>query len=89
LAFSDVKLQSDKAAALIDAIAQASAEQAEGVNQLNTGITELDKVTQDNAASAEQIASTAGELSSQSAQLSQIVEKLSVFVDGRRNGNVG
>ena len=43
-------------------VASASKEQSQGIEQVNTAVTEMDKVTQSNAASAEEGASAAKEL---------------------------
>jgi hypothetical protein len=64
------------------AIAAASKEQAQGIGQVNTAVAEMDKVTQSNAASAEESASAAEELSSQSVQLTEMVGELETLVGG-------
>ena len=46
-------------------IAEASSEQAQGVSQLNTAISQMDQVTQSNAAIAEETASGSKEFGSQ------------------------
>ena len=53
----------NKVAELINDIATASHEQAEGVSQINTTVTHLDQLTQQNAANAEQSAAASEELS--------------------------
>ncbi len=58
-----------KTAELIQEVSAASREQATGIEQSNKALQDLDRVTQQNAAAAEQMAATAGELSSQSRQL--------------------
>lgn len=64
-----------KATDLMGEIAAASKEQSEGINQINQGLGQLDKVTQQNTATAEEAASASVELSSQSAYLKDMVEK--------------
>jgi methyl-accepting chemotaxis protein len=61
---------------LIAEIATASEEQSQGVGQINTAITQMDKVTQGNASSAEETASAAEELNAQSMTLKEAVEEL-------------
>ena len=62
-------------------IAAASAEQSAGIEQVNQAITQMDEVTQQNAALVEEAAAAAESLQNQAAQL---VEAVSVFqVDGR------
>ncbi|MDD2760380.1 MAG: methyl-accepting chemotaxis protein [Methylomonas sp.] len=62
-----------KTADLVQEINAASIEQASGVNQINDAMRQLDKATQHNAASAEELAATAEELNGQAAQLQQAV----------------
>ncbi|MHC4611781.1 MAG: methyl-accepting chemotaxis protein, partial [Planctomycetota bacterium] len=50
---------------LLNGITQASEEQAQGVEQVNTAVGQMDKVTQQNAAGAEECASASEELSAQ------------------------
>ncbi|NCD32916.1 MAG: HAMP domain-containing protein [Spartobacteria bacterium] len=54
-----------KAADLVGEIAAASNEQAESVAQINVGLTQVDQVTQQNTANAEETAAAAEELSGQ------------------------
>lgn len=54
---------------LIDGIATSSNEQAHGIEQINQGLSQIDRVTQSNTANAEQSAAASEELSSQAEQL--------------------
>jgi len=54
--FGDVTVNSDKAKGLVEEISAASNEQAQGIEQINKAVSEMDKVTQQNAAGAEQLA---------------------------------
>ena len=72
-----------KTADIVEEISTASGEQAQGIDQVNTALSQMDKVTQNNAASAEESASAAGELRSQSRKMSQIVNKLVKFTGSR------
>ena len=67
---------------LVAEIATASQEQAHGISQVSTVVTEMDKVTQDTAANAEESASAAEEMHAQAQQMRGYVEELSVVVDG-------
>ncbi len=58
---------------LIDEIASASAEQVEGIDQVSKALKQIDQVTQANAASAEQSAAAADQLSSQASYLQKMV----------------
>ncbi len=68
---------------MLSGIAQASDEQAQGVDQISTAAAEMDKVTQQNAAGAEECASAAEELASQSESLTGMVNDLLTLVGGR------
>ncbi|MCP3952943.1 MAG: hypothetical protein GY697_12110 [Desulfobacterales bacterium] len=52
-AFGQVAESAGKVGELVGEIAAASNEQAQGIGQVNTAVTEMDKVTQQNAATAE------------------------------------
>ena len=67
---------------LIDGIAQASQEQAQGVDQLNSAVSQMDRVTQQTAAGAEESASASQELASQAHTLQSIVNDLATMVGG-------
>jgi methyl-accepting chemotaxis protein len=68
-------------------IAAASQEQAQGIEQINKAVAEMDKVVQRNAASAEESASASEEMSAQTEQMKSHVLELIVLVGGRGNGN--
>ncbi|MCP3952658.1 MAG: methyl-accepting chemotaxis protein, partial [Desulfobacterales bacterium] len=61
-AFSQVADSAGKVGELVGEIAAASNEQAQGIGQVNTAVTEMDKVTQQNAANAEESASASEEM---------------------------
>ena len=69
-------------AELLAGISKASGEQAQGVDQINTAVSQMDKVTQQNAAGAEESASAAEQLSAQAQTLKQVVDELTVLVRG-------
>jgi methyl-accepting chemotaxis protein len=62
-----------KTAELVQEVSAASREQSTGIDQTNKALQDLDRVTQQNAAAAEQMAATAGELSNQAQQLQAAV----------------
>jgi len=62
-----------KTADLVQEVTAASAEQASGVAQINRAMTQVDQVTQRNAAATEELASTAEEMAAQSEALQQLV----------------
>jgi methyl-accepting chemotaxis protein len=68
-------------------IAAASSEQAQGIEQVNLAVTEMDKVTQQNAATAEESASASEELSAQAEQMKGMVNELVTMVGGAGSSN--
>jgi methyl-accepting chemotaxis protein len=70
---------------LVGEIATAAREQAQGIEQINTAITQMDQVTQSNSASAEESASAAEELDAQAASLKDMVGRLRQLVGGVAN----
>ena len=68
-------------------IAAASSEQAQGIDQVNKTVAEIDKVIQQNAANAEESASASQEMTSQANQLGEIVFELGSLVSGSRSKN--
>jgi len=76
----------DSAAKVADLVAQitrASSEQAQGVEQVNTAVSQMDKVTQANAAGAEESASAAEELYAQVENVRAVVLELVTLARGR------
>jgi methyl-accepting chemotaxis protein len=67
---------------LIQEIASASNEQAQGIEQISSAVAEVDSVTQSNAANAEQSAAASQQLSAQAEQLKSMVQQLQRVVGG-------
>ena len=65
-----------RVADIVADIANASTEQATGLDQINKALTQMDEVTQQNSALVEQNAATAKTLENQS---SAVIERLSAF----------
>jgi methyl-accepting chemotaxis protein len=78
---------SRKVAEYLGEITVASDEQAQGVEQINDGLQQIDLVTQGNTASAEEAASAAEELAAQAQQLSGLVAQFTLAKNGNGNGN--
>ncbi len=81
-AFKEVAANAAKVGELVGEIAAASSEQAQGIEQVNLAVTEMDKVTQQNAANAEESASASEELNAQAEELKAFVQELAVMVGG-------
>ncbi|MBU4176606.1 MAG: hypothetical protein KJ730_02070 [Proteobacteria bacterium] len=80
--FCEVAEVAAKVGSLVDEIAIASGEQTSGLDQVNTAISEIDRVTQQTAASSEEAASASEELSAQAEYMKNYVEELAVLVSG-------
>lgn len=67
---------------LVEQIANASNEQYQGIDQINAGVNDINKVTQSNAANAEETASASSELKSQAFMLDKILGDLRTYFKG-------
>lgn len=83
-----IKDGTEKIAVLVSEIATASTEQAQGIAQVNTAVSEMDKVTQDNAANAEETASAAQQLSAEAKVLDTLVDGLNAIITGDKSQDV-
>jgi len=80
--FAEVAEMAGKVGSLVSEIAVASNEQMHGIQQVNQAMLEIDRVTQQTSASAEQSASASEELNGQAEQLKHFVQELVVLVEG-------
>jgi methyl-accepting chemotaxis protein len=80
--FSEVASAVTKVTELVGEISAASSEQSRGIDEVSTAIGQMDKVTQGNAANAEEIASASEELSAQAVSMEEIVRSLDSLVKG-------
>jgi methyl-accepting chemotaxis protein len=87
--FTQVAESSEKVGGLVGEIAAASNEQAQGIEQVNKAVVEMDKVVQSNAANAEESASASEEMNAQAAQMKDFVGELITLVGGSGNGATG
>ena len=79
----DIAASVEKVTSLIGEVSMASNEQAQGIEQINTAMAQMDKVTQSNAASSEEAASASEELSAQASELEDLVAALVSMVGGK------
>ncbi len=68
-------------------VATASSEQSKGISQISIAITEMDKITQANAANSEESAASAQELNSQAEIMQKSVVDLLKLVGGNSGGD--
>jgi methyl-accepting chemotaxis protein len=81
--FADIQTRIEELDKLVGEIATASQEQSQGIGQIGAAISQMDKVTQGNAANAEETAAAAEELSSQAAMQQEAVRQLQALTGGR------
>jgi methyl-accepting chemotaxis protein len=80
--FQAIQENASKVTSLVAEIAAASNEQAQGIDQINVAVAQMDQVTQSNAANSEEAASASEELSAQAQELDSMVEVLRETVYG-------
>jgi len=82
--FTEVSDASLKVSSLISEIAEASNQQSGETEQISKATGDMDKVIQQNAANAEESASSCEELNSQTAGMKDIVEELNMVINGKK-----
>ena len=80
----EIRESASKSSELVREISAASNEQSKGVDEVNNAVSQLDQVTQSNAAAAEESAASAEELLSQSRTIQSVVKDLSEIVFGSK-----
>lgn len=71
-----------KVTRLVEEVAAANAEQARGIDQITSAVTQMDQATQTNASNSEEAASSSEELAAQAKELNRIVVTLVKVVEG-------
>jgi methyl-accepting chemotaxis protein len=82
--FAEIVVKARQVDTLVAEIATASTEQTQGIGQVNDAVSQMDNVTQANAAGAEETASQAQELNAQAAELTAVIGRLLVLIGGAR-----
>lgn len=80
--FGEIVAKARQVDELVAEIATASHEQNQGLGQVSVAVTQMDQVTQSNAASAEETAAASEQLSAQALVMRASVQKLQRVVDG-------
>ena len=75
---SEIVEQVNQVNQLVEGISIASTEQSQGINQVSIGLEEIDNVTQQNTASAEETASASHELSAQAGELHKVISHFKI-----------
>jgi methyl-accepting chemotaxis protein len=83
--FAALSTRTEKVISLVAEISGASEEQAQGAEQINKAIAEVDKVVQQNAANAQEGAGASQLLKAQANQLRSVVAGLVSMVRGHRS----
>jgi len=86
-ALNDIVAKARQVDELASSVASASREQTQGITQINVAVGEMDKVTQANAASAEESAAAAQELNAQAGLMKSAVTELMNLVGGGGTGS--
>jgi ABC-type transporter Mla subunit MlaD len=79
-ALEEITGAAGKVSALVAEIAAASHEQSQGIEQVNTAVAQMEKVTQGNAAGAQESAAASEEMAAQAEQLTATVNELAALV---------
>ncbi|MBN1829644.1 MAG: cache domain-containing protein [Deltaproteobacteria bacterium] len=72
---------------IIDEMAEASKEQSEGISQVNVAVAEMDKITQQSASRAEELARTASNANGQAEKLREYVDDLTKLFGAGTKGS--
>ena len=83
LSLADIVSKARQADELVAQISIASNEQSQGIDQINSSVSQMDAMTQNNAAGAEESANVSADLRTQSTQLTQLVQELQTLVGGK------
>ncbi|MBU0480195.1 MAG: CZB domain-containing protein [Proteobacteria bacterium] len=87
--FNTAMESAGKVKSLVAEISTSSEEQSQGISQVNKAINEIDTVTQNNAANAEESAAASEELNAQAEMMKSLVDELLVLVGSSLNGAEG
>jgi len=79
---ADIAGSVEKVRALVAEVAEASRNQAQGIDEINTAVTRLDQVTQTTASGAEEAAAASKDLESQAGAVKTAVRELQGLVNG-------
>ncbi|MCL4694264.1 MAG: MCP four helix bundle domain-containing protein, partial [Candidatus Hydrogenedentes bacterium] len=83
----EIATNAGKVAQLVAEVTVSSNEQAQGVEQINSAVAQMDQVTQSSAANSEEAAAASEELSAQARELNDMVLVLTGIVAGARSNN--
>ena len=84
-ALSEIVENITKTSDLVGEIASASLEQAQGISQTNAGLAQIDSVTQQNTANAEETASATAEMTEMAGRLNQLISHFTLKAQRSKN----
>jgi len=87
--FREVAQTVSKAGELIGEIAASSKAQAQGIDQVSQAVLEMDRVTQQNAAHAQQSAGASEELNAQAGRMKSTIDELAALIGNTGNHETG
>lgn len=85
--FTEIESGSQTVSKLVEEISEAVGEQASGVEQINSSVAQLDKVSQEVANNAENASETSHTLQAQIGNLDNVVNRMMTIVAGAKSGN--
>lgn len=88
-AFQEISDKSTELKSIVSAVRTASREQAQGISQIVTSLSDIAQSTQSTAANAEEGAATGEELNNQASHLSLIAQELTTLVRGADHNRQG
>ncbi len=83
-ALSEILASTKRVTDFVAEIAAASREQANGLDQVNLAVTQMDQVTQSNASQTEELSATAESLAQQATRLEEVVDQFHLMADAQR-----
>ncbi len=86
-AFEKVAAGAKQVGELFESVDSSSREQAERISSVNNAMTEIDRITQDNAASAEETASAIEEIKAQIDSIEVFIKELMVLIGKNKHMN--
>jgi len=89
--FLDAATSANQVGKLLSEIASASAQQTQGIDEVNKAMAEVDRVVQENAASAEESAAASEELDSQAEEMKAMIQQVVHLIgeNGKRHEKRG
>jgi methyl-accepting chemotaxis protein len=82
--FKTLREQNETVGGLVEGIAKGVGEQAQGIEQLNKAVSDLDRLVQQNAAHAQETASSGQMLSQEASSMTELANDLRALIKGKK-----